>query len=108
MYSMSLAIPAMAIYRSVLIFIVGMFIEGVYALITTAVSAETDLGTSPDLKRAMPTHLRWSPPSLTELVPSVHASPVSPLCSSAEVLIRARATADGARRATILAQTRAG
>ena len=59
--SMSLAIPAMAIYRSVvtgpqvsdgmnggLMFIAGTFINGVYALITTAVSA--DLGTSKDLK----------------------------------------------------------
>eukprot|EP01043_Picozoa_sp_COSAG02_P046814 COSAG02_NODE_4419_length_5381_cov_3.655812_2_plen_532_part_00 len=59
--SMSLAIPAMAIYRSVvtgpaisdgvnggLMFIAGTFINGVYALITTAVSA--DLGTHKDLK----------------------------------------------------------
>ncbi len=59
--SMSLAIPAMAVYRNVvtgpsitdavnggLMFVAGTFINGVYALITTAVSA--DLGTSPDLK----------------------------------------------------------
>eukprot|EP01046_Picozoa_sp_COSAG06_P050111 COSAG06_NODE_7859_length_2351_cov_0.962700_1_plen_423_part_01 len=59
--SMSLAIPAMIIYRSVLtgpaisdnvngglMFVVGSCINGVYTLITTAVPP--DLGTSPDLK----------------------------------------------------------
>jgi sugar phosphate permease len=59
--SMAFAIPAMAVYRSVvtgplisdgvnggLMFVAGTFINGVYALITTAVSA--DLGTSPSLK----------------------------------------------------------
>lgn len=58
---MTLAIPAMYIYRSIvtgpevsdtlngfLMIVAGVFINGVYALITTAVSA--DLGTSPTLK----------------------------------------------------------
>ena len=58
---MGCAIPAMFVYRSVvtgpsvsdttnggLMFVAGTFINGVYALITTAVSA--DLGTSPTLK----------------------------------------------------------